>query len=100
MGPIIIMFLIFYFLIIRPQQKKQREIEDWRKALKKGDEVVTTGGLIGRIATIQDNIISLDLSDKVRVRVLRSHIAGKGPQETSDVKDAVKDSVKEAKAAK
>lgn len=74
-----IMFLIFYFLLIRPQAKKQREVADWLKSLKKGDEVVTQGGLVGKISGLTDQIVTLELQEKVRVRVLRTHITGKAP---------------------
>lgn len=79
--PIIVMFAIFYFLLIRPQQKRQRELQDWLKSIKKGDEVVTTGGLWGKVAGLSDNspYVTLELQEKVRVRVLRSHISGKAP---------------------
>jgi preprotein translocase subunit YajC len=77
--PMIAIFVVFYFMLIRPQQKKQREQQDWLKSLKKGDEVVTTGGVIGRISGITDNTVTLEVQEKVRLKVLRSHIAGKPP---------------------
>lgn len=77
--PWIMIFGIFYFLLIRPQQKKARDHTDWLKSLKKGDEVVTTGGLIGKISGLTELFVTLELQEKVRVRVLRSHIAGKPP---------------------
>jgi preprotein translocase subunit YajC len=77
--PMIMIFVVFYFMLIRPQQKKQRELQDWLKQLKKGDEVVTTGGLIGKISGLTDNTVTLELQEKVRVKVLRSHVAGKPP---------------------
>ena len=79
MIPMVMIFVVFYFMLIRPQQKKQRELQDWLKQLKKGDEVVTTGGLIGKISGLSDNTVTLELQEKVRVKVLRSHIAGKPP---------------------
>jgi preprotein translocase subunit YajC len=79
MIPMLMIFVVFYFMLIRPQQKKQREVQDWLKQLKKGDEVVTTGGLIGKISGLTDNTVTLELQEKVRVKVLRSHIAGKPP---------------------
>jgi preprotein translocase subunit YajC len=79
MVPMLMIFVVFYFMLIRPQQKKQREQQDWLKSLKKGDEVVTTGGLIGKISGLTDNTVTLELQEKVRVKVLRSHIAGKPP---------------------
>jgi len=78
-GPMIGIFVVFYFLLIRPQQKKQRELQDWIKSIKKGDEVVTTGGLIGKISGLTDHVVTLELQEKVRVKVLRSHVAGKAP---------------------
>jgi preprotein translocase subunit YajC len=77
--PLVLMFGVFYFMLIRPQQKKQREQQDWLKALKIGDEVVTSGGLIGKITGITDHTVTLQVQEKVRLKVLRSHIAGKAP---------------------
>jgi preprotein translocase subunit YajC len=77
--PMIMIFVVFYFMLIRPQQKKQRELQDWLKSLKKGDEVVTTGGIIGRISGIADEVVTLEVQEKVRMKFLRSHIAGKAP---------------------
>jgi preprotein translocase subunit YajC len=77
--PMIMIFVVFYFMLIRPQQKKQRELQDWLKSLKKGDEVVTTGGIIGRISGITDEVVTLEVQEKVRMKFLRTHIAGKAP---------------------
>ncbi len=74
--PLIIIFAIFYFLLIRPQQKRQREHQDFLANLKKGDEVATNGGLIGRIAGLTEDVVTLEVADKVRVKVLRNQIAG------------------------
>ncbi|PSM32270.1 preprotein translocase subunit YajC [Haliangium sp. UPWRP_2] len=81
MVMLLVMFGIFYFLLIRPQQKRQREHSDWLKQIKKDDEVVTTGGLWGKVKGVSDNspYVTLELQEKVRVRVLRSHIASKAP---------------------
>jgi preprotein translocase subunit YajC len=70
-----VMFAVFYFLLIRPQQKKQREIEDMLKALKKGDKVRTSGGIRGEIIELTDTDVGLLIADKVKINVLRSHIA-------------------------
>jgi preprotein translocase subunit YajC len=77
--PMIMIFVVFYFMLIRPQQKKQRELSDWLKSLKKGDEVVTTGGIIGKISGITDTVVTLEVQEKVRMKFLRSHVAGKAP---------------------
>jgi preprotein translocase subunit YajC len=75
--PLVLMFAVFYFLLIRPQQKKQRQQQDMLKSLKVGDRVVTTGGLYGTIVAGGDHIVKLEIADKVRVDVGRSSIAGK-----------------------
>jgi preprotein translocase subunit YajC len=73
------MIAIFYFLLIRPQQKKQKEQDAWNKSLKKGDEVVTSGGVIGRISGLTDTTVTLEVQEKVRIKVLRSSVSGKAP---------------------
>lgn len=70
-----VMFAVFYFLLIRPQQKRQREQDDMLKALRKGDKVRTTGGIRGEIADLTDTEVNLIIADKVKINVLRSHIA-------------------------
>ena len=68
------MFAIFYFLLIRPQSKKAKEHQNMLSSLKKGDEVVTGGGIVGRISGITDKLVTVEISEKVRVRVLKSQI--------------------------
>ena len=80
--PLIIIFAIFYFLLIRPQQKKQKEHRKFLEALKKGDEVITSGGIIGRISGLSENIVTLEVAPKVNIRVARSQIAGRPTAET------------------
>jgi len=85
--PLVLMFAVFYFLLIRPQQKKQRQQQDMLKSLKVGDRVLTTGGLYGTIVAGGDHIVKLEIADKVRVDVSRSSIAGKmEPRETKEEK--------------
>ena len=67
-------FVVFYFLLIRPQQKKAKEHQKMLQALKAGDEIVTNGGLIGRITGIADHTMTVEISEKVRVRVLKSQV--------------------------
>jgi preprotein translocase subunit YajC len=76
-GMLVIMFAVFYFMLIRPQQKKQREHQEMLKNLKKGDEVVTTGGIVGRISGLTDAYATLEVQEKVRIKVVRSHITGR-----------------------
>jgi preprotein translocase subunit YajC len=71
-----VIFAIFYFLLIRPQQKRQKEHRQLLDNLKKGDRVVTTGGLQGTIAGLSDTVITLEIADKVKVKVGRGYIAG------------------------
>lgn len=86
--PLLLMFAVFYFLLIRPQQKKTRQHQDLLKSLKVGDRVVTTGGLYGTIVAGGDHIIKLEIADKVRVDVGRSYIAGKvGSKEIAEAKE-------------
>lgn len=75
--PILLMFVVFYFLLIRPQQKKAREHQNMLANLKRGDQIVTTGGLIGKITGLTDRTVTLEVAEKIRLRILRSHIAGK-----------------------
>jgi preprotein translocase subunit YajC len=73
--PCIAMFAIFYFLLIRPQQKKQRDLRQMLQNLKRGDRVVTSGGIYGTIVKIRNDIIHLEIADQVRIRVNKSSIA-------------------------
>jgi preprotein translocase subunit YajC len=72
--PIAFIFIIMYFLILRPQTKKASDHKRMLGTLKRNDEVVTTGGLIGRIAELGDKLITLEIAPNVRVRVERSQI--------------------------
>lgn len=74
--PIILIFGIFYFLLIRPQQKKVREHQTMLSAIRRGDKVVTNGGIIGTVTKLtSDKELQVEISDGVRVRILRSMIA-------------------------
>jgi len=72
--PIAFIFVIMYFLILRPQTKKASDHQKMLGALKRNDEVVTTGGLIGRIVDLGDKLVTLEIAPNVRVRVERSQI--------------------------
>jgi len=73
--PIILMFVIFYFLLIRPQQKKTKEHQAMVNQLKKGDRIVTSGGLHGRITGVSDSTATVEIADKVRVKIARSNVS-------------------------
>ena len=72
--PMALIFVIFYFLLIRPQQKRSKEHRALLENLKTGDHVLTGGGIYGRITGIKDNIVTVEISDKVRVKVNRGNI--------------------------
>jgi len=74
--PLILIFGVFYFLLIRPQQKKAKEQQVFLSNLKKGDNVVTTGGIYGTITGLTDTIVTLEIADNIRVKVSRQHILG------------------------
>ncbi|HMG21168.1 MAG TPA: preprotein translocase subunit YajC [Kofleriaceae bacterium] len=76
--PIVVMFGIFYFILIRPQVRKQKEHQAMLGKLGKGDEVITRGGLIGKITGVSDDgVLVLELQEKVRVRVPRAYVEGR-----------------------
>src|SRR6266567_8690422 len=81
MQPIVmmlVMFGIFYFILIRPQVRKQKEQQAMLQKLGKGDEVITRGGLIGKITGVRDDgVLVLELQEKVRVRVPRAYVEGR-----------------------
>ena len=74
-APLILMVVIFYFLLIRPQQKKQKDHRTMLSGLQKGDVVLTQGGLHGRVTGLMDTVVTLEIADKVRVKVQRGYIA-------------------------
>ncbi|MEM7723896.1 MAG: preprotein translocase subunit YajC [Pseudomonadota bacterium] len=74
--PLILIFVIMYFLLIRPQQKKVKEHQAMVAALRRGDEIVTAGGLIGKITKVKDDSeVEVELSSGVKVRVVRPTIS-------------------------
>ena len=76
MVPLVMILAVFYFLLIRPQQQKAKEHEDFVKGLKRGELVVTSSGLFGRIVELKDEDVTLEIAPNVRVRYERSKIAG------------------------
>lgn len=85
--PLILMFVIFYFLLIRPQQKKTKEHRQMVDNLKTGDRIVTSGGLHGRVTGVSENALTVEIAEKVRVKVNRSSVSalmqGGSPPATS-----------------
>lgn len=74
--PILGMLAIFYLLLIRPQQKRQKETQKMIEALKKGDRIVTSSGLYGTVVGLKDNIVVLKIAENVKVEMLKSAVTG------------------------
>jgi len=70
------MALIFYFFLIRPQSKRQKEHQSMLSELKRGDEVITGGGIIGRVHSVTDKVVTIEVAQNVRIRVVKAQIAG------------------------
>ncbi len=74
MAPLLLIFVVFYFLLIRPQQQKAKEHKEMISNLKLNEEVITAGGLYGKVVALADKIVTLEIAPNVRVRVDRSQI--------------------------
>ena len=74
--PFVLVIGIFYFVILAPMQKKQKKVQEFQKALKPGDRVITTGGIHGEITRVSDDAVQLQIADKVRITIARVAIGG------------------------
>ncbi|MBN2034390.1 MAG: preprotein translocase subunit YajC [Deltaproteobacteria bacterium] len=74
--PLILMFAIFYFLLIRPQQKKSKQHKEMLASVRKGDKIVSAGGLHGVITGIADDVVTMEIAPKIRVKISRGSVAG------------------------
>ena len=72
--PLILIIVVFYFFMIRPQVKKQKDLRTYRESLKKGDKIVTTGGIYGKVVDIKDNVIVIDVGEQVRLKIDKSAV--------------------------
>jgi preprotein translocase subunit YajC len=92
MLPLVLIFVVFYFLLIRPQQKKVKAHRELLANLRKGDTVVTGGGIMGKVVKLEDNVVFVEIADNVRIRVVRTTITdvvGKTePVKESETKEA------------
>jgi len=77
----ILIFVVMWFFMIRPQQKKQKELNNWRNALKKGDKIVTVGGIYGTVSEVKDAFLIIEITDGVRIRVDRNCVV----RDTTDI---------------
>ncbi|MFD1106906.1 preprotein translocase subunit YajC [Sphingobium olei] len=75
MAPLVLIFVVFYFLLIRPQQKKMKEHKAKIDAVKKGDQVVTGGGLVGKVARVDDIYVDIELAPGMKVKAVKSTLA-------------------------
>ncbi len=88
--PLILMFVIFYFLLIRPQQKKAKEHQEMINNLKRGDKIITGGGIHASVTNIDDQVLTVEIADKVRVKMNRASVAAlvkAGPQPQNEKKE-------------
>ena len=80
--PLVLIFVVFYFLLIRPQQKRQKEHKEMVGNLKKGDEITTAGGLLGKITDVKDNFVKIEVADNVVVTVQKHTVSNVMPKGT------------------
>jgi preprotein translocase subunit YajC len=80
--PLLLMFGIFYFLLIRPQQKKAKEHKKMIEAIGKGDEIITNGGLLAKISSVDDNFLTCKIADNVEVKIQRHAVTSVLPKGT------------------
>ena len=73
--PLILIFLIFYFLLIRPQQKKQKEHKILLDSIQRGDEILSSGGILGKVIKVDNNKLTVEISKGVNVTIIRSTVA-------------------------
>ncbi|MCK4630379.1 MAG: preprotein translocase subunit YajC, partial [Bacteroidales bacterium] len=71
---LILIIVVFYFFMIRPQVNKQKDLRKYRESLKKGDKIVTTGGIYGKVVDIKDNVVVIDVGEQVRLKVDKSAV--------------------------
>jgi preprotein translocase subunit YajC len=81
--PLLLIMVVFYFFLIRPQMKRQKELKTFRESLKKGDRIVTTGGIYGKINNISDHVITVDVGNNVLLKVDKSSVL----RDTTDVEN-------------
>jgi preprotein translocase subunit YajC len=72
--PLILIVAVFYLFMIRPQMKRQKDLKNYRESLKKGDKVVTTGGIYGKVVELNEQIATIEIADKVRIKIDKSAI--------------------------
>jgi len=81
LWPFAVMLLIFYFIVLMPMRKRQKKVQEFQAGLKAGDRVITTGGIHGEVTKVTNDIVQLQVADKVRINVARASIGGYQGQE-------------------
>ena len=82
--PMILVFVIFYFLLIRPQKKQQKQHQEMLLTLKKGDTVITSSGILGEIFAVEEKFFILTIAEKTKIKILKSQIATKYSEESKN----------------
>ncbi|WP_293869242.1 preprotein translocase subunit YajC [Sphingomonas sp. 67-36] len=75
LAPLFLVFIVFYFLMIRPQQRRMKTLQNAVSAVKKGDSVVTAGGLMGKVTKVEDAVVEVEIAPNTRVRVVKATLA-------------------------
>lgn len=83
LAPLILIFVVFYFLLIMPQQKKAKQHKQMLEGIAKGDEVITSGGIHGKVVGITDQVLTLDVGEKMKIKVSREFISHKKSGEST-----------------
>ena len=81
LWPFAVMLLIFYFIVLMPMRKRQKKVQEFQASLKAGDRVITTGGIHGQVTKVTNDVVQLQIADKVRIDVARASIGGYQGQE-------------------
>lgn len=81
--PLLLIMVVFYFFLIRPQMKRQKELKNFRDSLKKGDRIITSGGIYGKINNISDHVITVDVGNNILLKVDKSAVM----RDTTDVEN-------------
>ena len=98
-GPIVLMFVVFYFLLIRPQKKREKQVQEMRQAIEVGDEIVTIGGIVGRVVSIKEDTLVVETSaERCKLRLARWAVQQNNTA-TERANEAKKAAAKEAKNA-
>jgi len=81
--PLLLIMVVFYFFLIRPQMKRQKDLKNFRESLKKGDRIITSGGIYGKINNIVENVITIDVGNNIQLKVDKSAVL----RDTSDIQN-------------